>query len=391
MPPKPDRNKPQTSQRHLVYAALAFVSVATLGGQAHAGCAGPIAKDAAATTLSIGKSITSAGLLITQAFIELNDSLTRYANQISNDDQNMVKTQQSLSDRVSAQDNAGTVGQARASVASQFIPSRVVCGIVSQQERVNSSYAQYATYRTQMQTANTSFSNNGPGSGSERGTIQALNTGFNHRCGRYVNASTMDPGGSVLSAISCPAAADATMKDLDIQPWKAILDPIMFTTAARKTAAEDAIKMLTELAPPDPIRGNVLLRSEGQNLHVMRMRDVTRMNLARGVLEDIVALRSSTGGAKSRLATYIELITGQEYNPATNSLSGQLQVIMSAKEPQNASIQVVSARLATQQSLIFELLRLGEQITMLDATALAIKVERSRSGGASVSARPISN
>lgn len=392
MPRKLELNKPHIPLRRLVYATLAFsISMAGISGQAQAGCAGPIAKDAAATSVSMGKSIVSAGLLITQAFIELNDSLTRYANQISNDDQNMVKTQQSLSDRVSVQDNAGTVGQARAEVAQQFIPSKVVCGIVSQQQRMNATQVSYAATRTALQTANTSFSNNGPGSGAERGTLQAMNTGFRNRCDRYANPATMN----APAAINCPSpAADPALRDLDIQPWKALLDPIMFSSASRKLAAEDAVKMLTELAPPDPIRGNVLLRSEGQNLHVMRMRDVTRMNLARGVLEDIVALRAAdpaVAGSKSRLATYIELITGQEYNPATNSLSGQLQVIMAAGEQENAAVQTISARLATQQALIFELLRLGEQITMLDATALAIKVERSRSSGASVSARPISN
>ncbi len=389
MPRKLDLSNRQISKKRFIYAALTFsLLMAGANSPAQAGCAGPIAKDAAATGVSLGKSVVSAGLLITQAFIELNDVLTRYANQISNNDQNLLKTQQSLSDRVSVQDNAGTVGRARAQALTQFVPSKVVCGIVSQQQRLNTSNVHYASYRTQMQNNNTSYSNNAPGSGAERGTMQAMNTAFRARCDRYANPTTMN----APAAINCPSpSADPALRDLDIQPWKAILDPIMFTTTSRQQAAEDAVKMLTELAPPDPIRGNVLLRTEGQNLHVMRMRDVTRMNLARGVLEDIVALRSAAAGDKSRLARYLELVTGQDFDPASNSLSGQLQVVMAAEEPENAGIQAVSAKLATQQALLFELLRLGEQITMLDATALAIKVERSRSGGAGVSARPIGN
>lgn len=381
--------KNQIGKKRFIYAALAFsLMMAGTGSTAQAGCAGPIAKDAATTAVSLAYSVTSAGWLITQAFIELNDSLTRYANQISNNDQNLLKTQSSLSDRVSAQDNAGKVGQARADALTQFIPSKVVCGIVSQQQRLNTTNVHYASYRTQLQNTNTGYSTNAPGSGAERGTIQAMNTAFRTRCDRYANPTTMN----APAALNCPsAAADPALRDYDIQPWKAILDPIMFTSAARQQAAEDAVKMLTELAPPDPIRGNVLLRTEGQNLHVMRMRDVTRMNLARGVLEDIVALRSAASGDKSRLARYLELVTGQDFNPTSNSLSGQLQVVMAAEEPENAGIQSVSAKLATQQALLFELLRLGEQITMLDATALAIKVERSRSGGVGVNARPIGN
>lgn len=375
----------------LVYGALACgLALTGASSSAHAACASAIAKDAASSTISMTKSVASAGLMITQAFIEMNDSLTRYANQLSNNVQNAVKTQQSLSDNLSAQVNSSAMGVSRASAAAEFMPSRVVCNIVSGHERLNTTQASYAAYRTTLQNKNTSYSNNATGSGSERGTLQAMNTVFKDRCSKYANPTTMQPPGSV----PCPGPSDTTLRDLDIQPWKAILDPVSFNSAVRQQAAVDAVRMLTEVAPPDPVRGNILLRQEGQNLHVMRMRDVTRMNLARGVLEDIVAIRTAdpgTPGSKSRLASYIELINGRTYDPATNSLSGELLAVMSAQEPENAAAQTISARLATQQALIFELMRLGEQITALEATELAIKIERSRGAGASVASRPVNN
>lgn len=374
-------------------AGVLSLLLVTAPTASQAACSAAIAKDAVTTSAGIAKDSASAGLLIAQAFVELNDVLTRYANQLSNDDQNLAKSQQSLSDRLNAQITSTDLGETRTEMATEFVPSRVVCGMVARRQALDTTQAYYASYRTTLQNDSTKYSNNATGSGSERGTLQATTSVFSQRCTKYANPATI----GTIPGVSCPGPTDTNFRDLDIQPWKAILDPIAFTTPARQQAAVDAIRMLTEVVPPDPVRGNVLLRQEGQNLHVMRMRDVTRMNLARGILEDIVAMRAvdpaATGAAagKSRLARYIELVTGQDFNPATNSLSGQLPVILAAGEPENAAVQTASAALLTQQALLLNIVSIAQQMSAAMAVDNAISIEASRSGNAGVASRPINN
>lgn len=384
-------------------AAIALTVLSPAGGFA---CGTGIVSDVADTISSNIDEIISAATSATDGFNDLKDALTKLANQGSNDDQNFTNSLSGLADKAAAQVTANTIGQTVSTmVAPEFIPSRTVCGIVSNQRRLGSTMGGYNATRTMAQTRSRDFSNNAAGSVSELGTQSAVEKQFNQRCGLYANAATMQAPAGV-----CAGASDPNFTDLDIQPWKAILDPITFADTGDPTdaygsantkyrdAALDAVRMLTDVTPPDPLKGPALSRTSGQNLHMLRMRDVTRMNLARGVLEDMVAMRtvpdaaSSTGtggdGRRiSRLGRYIELLTGSQING--NSLQGALPVVMAAGETENAAVQTVTARLATQQALIFELMRITEQIVSMEAVELAIKVEGSRAGNASVASRAI--
>lgn len=387
----------------MAVAAIALLSASAGGGYA---CGVEVVKDAASAAASNMSTLITAGVEITLGFNQLIDSLTKLANQGSNDDQNEIQSLSALADKSAAQDTAETIGQTVATeVAPEFMPSRAVCGEVSNQRRAASTLAGYRASRGVAQTRSRNFSTNATGSLSEKGTQGAIEQQFQQRCGLYANAATMSaPSGM------CAAASDPNFTDLDIQPWKAILDPITFQDTGNpsddygssgtkyRDAALDAVRMLTDVTPPDPLKGAALSRTEGQNLHVMRMRDVTRMNLARGVLEDMVAMRTvpdaaSTGGTGgdgrriSRLGRYIELLTGGQIDG--NSLQGALPVVMAAGETENAAVQTVTARLSTQQALIFELMRVTEQIVSMEAVELAIKVEGSRAGNASVSNRTL--
>lgn len=356
------------------------MSVALLAAApAQATCVAKINVDAAMSAATLVAKVAAAGVQITLGFTELIDALTRSANGVSKDEQNANNAESTIIDKRTAQQTASATGAARSEVAKDFVPSRAVCGIVSAQQRLGATQAHYDTLRTNLQKGNTDFSSNAPGSGSEKGQLQALNTVWTDRCSRYANPTTMALPATM--AASCAGPSDATLRDLDIQPWKAFLDPISFKDTLHEQAAKDSVRMLTDVAPPDPVRGNALLRQDGKNLHVLRMRDVTRMNLARGVLEDSVALRSVAGGqTHSRLGRYLEMIMGQSYDPSTNSLNGVLPAVLAAEEPENAAYQTISARLAVQQALIFEIMRVTEQLVAVEATALAVKVERGRTG-----------
>ncbi len=374
------------SSRVLLSGAFMLVAAAPLPAQA---CPAMLMGYASASAGSITAYISSMSLAFSTGFIRFSDAITRLANQESNNEQEHNKANSARNDKVNADQTATAVGAARAELAPQFIPSKVVCGIASTQLRVASTTPNYTAVRRSMAQSNTARSLNGPGSGAERGSLQAMNTIFQGRCTRYMNTTTV----TIPTGLTCPGPADANFKDLDIQPWRSILQPLNLDTPELKQAAADTLIMLTEPAPPDPIRGPVLSRQEGQNAAVMRLRDVTRMNVARAALEDIVAMRTTAAlcatGDNSRLARYVELITGERVTG--NTVGGQMSAIAAAGEPENANVQAVAARLASQKMMLMELLRLTDHWVTMEAVSLAIKTEQGRNSGAGVSARAISN
>jgi hypothetical protein len=362
---------------------LAGAFVVGNANQAHASCAiAVLGPGTLGSVASISTSIATAGLAIAYALSRVSDTLTRHANNTTQSSQARNTARANQADARSIQRTTEQLGEIRTEQTMDFQPSQTTCSAASAQMRVGATGTQYATFRTQLQQQNTNFSNNGPGSGAERGTLQATNTVWNNRCTRYADPALMALPAAM--AASCPGPADATLRNLDIEPWKALLDPVQFANAARQQAALDAIRMLTEITPPDPVRGNALLRVEGQHLHVLRMRDVTRMNLARAVLEDIAAMRrvdTATGQTHSRLARYKELVTGQRYDTATGQLvntPADIEDVRLAREGDNAALQLMAARISTQQGMMFEMMRVAEQIVAIDAVDLAMKVERRR-------------
>ncbi len=385
---KPARQLLAQPARKLVLAAALVAGVAApLPAQA---CPAMLMGFATASTGTITAYISSMSMAFSAGYIRFSDAITRLANQGSNNEQSRNKSDTARSDKENADVTAVSVGSARAEIAQQFIPSKVVCGIASSQLRVASTTPNYAAVRRSMATNNTARSLNGPGSGAERGSLQAITTLFTNRCNRYMD--TTIPG-MIPTGLTCPGPTDANFRNLDIQPWRSILQPLNIDTPELKQAAADTVIMLTEPAPPDPIRGPMLARQEGQSAAVMRLRDVTRMNVARAALEDIVAMRTTAAlcatGDNSRLARYVELITGQTVSG--NTVSGQMSAVASAGEPENANVQAVAARLASQKMMLVEMLRLTDHWITMEAVSLAIKTEQTRGGAVSVSARPISN
>jgi len=116
------------------------------------------------------------------------------------------------------------------------------------------------------------------------------------------------------------------------------------------------------------------------------------MNLVRGVLEDIAAMRTvdaASGQTHSRLVRFEELVTGLKYDTATGtfpSTPADMTDISVSEDSENASMQMLASRLATSLGLKFETNRLMEQIVAMEAVDLAIKVESARSQGATSAA-----
>lgn len=382
----------QKGQGRRVRSSLLLVVALTLGlsvplpAQA---CPAMLMGYASGTVATLTGYITEMSLQFSLGYIRFVDAWTRLANQTSNNEQNRTRGIAALSDRLDTHIDATAIAAQRIDIADQFIPSRVVCGIASSQLRVAATLPTYTGVRRDMATSNTSRSLNGPSSGAERGSLHAMSTVFKGRCDRYANTAVMQ----VPTGITCPGPTDSNMVDLDIQPWRSIFQPLNIDTPELKQAAADTVILLTEPAPPDPIRGPLLTREEGRNAAVMRMRDVTRMNVSRAVLEDIVAMRTTaalcTTGDNSRLARYVELITGQKVSG--NTISGALRAIASAGDTQNSNVQTLAASLATQRMMLSELRDITDQWVTLMAVRLALQVEKTRAADVTIAARPVNN
>lgn len=385
--------------------AVAAVAILTFSSAGVFACGAKVVSTAVDTIDSNMDTLVSAGMSIMMAFNQATGALVKLANQGSNDGQNLVQSLSALSDSSAAQKVAATIGETISTeIAPQFMPSRTVCAAVTQNRRVASTGAAVMAARAVGTTSSRNFLTNAPGSFSELGTQSAIEKQFQRRCGLYANQDTMKAPSGL-----CAPASDPTFVDMDVQPWRSILDPITYQDTGNpsdpygsantkyRDAGYDAVRMLTDVTPPDALKGPALNRDEGKNLHMLRMRDTARMNLAVGVLQEMVAMRtvpdaassSGTGGDGrriSRLGRYIELLAGRQIEG--NSLQGALPVVMAAGEAENAAVQTAIARLSTQQALIFELMRLTEQIVAMEAVELAIKVESARSGSAPVASSP---
>lgn len=340
---------------------------------------------------AIGKSvaavlaeITAMTITVTLGFNNLLSSLTKLANQGSNDVENENLAVSATTDGRRAQYHASEVAAARVDVAVQMRPSRTTCATLSQGRNFEKTAVEYRNSRISMQSAGTNFSLNAPGTPGENGTLAALKWGWGHRCSTYADAAALgNPPG-------CSGASDPQLKDLDITPIKSIFSAYSYGRPELRQAALDTVLLLTEPAPTDAVRGSLLERDDGRNIHVLRMRDVTRMNLARDILQDAVAMRSvstsaGTDGRKvSRLGRIVELMAGTSLtdNDLTSgsmgSLADQVQqlAVTAAADTENANLQGLAAKLVAQKLMLTEMLRMTEQMVAVAAVNLAADVER---------------
>lgn len=360
-------------------------------------CTAVISASIAPSVSVIMADIAAKSIAVTLGFTKLLGAMTKLANQGSNNGQNQMQSFSSLADHKNAASHANEVAKVRTEMAIQMRPSRTTCQILSQQRVFSETSAQYRSARISMQEAGTKYSLNGLGTPGEKGTLAALDSAFKNRCSTYADAAALG------SPPGCSGAADSALIDLDITPQKSIFSAYTYASADLRQAALDSVALLTEPAPPDPVRGSALSRTEGRNIQVNRMRDLTRMNMARDILQDAVALRSEAPAAArdgrqiGRLSRLIELMVGNplsdaDHHAATMSTLAteiQKEAVTAAGEPENANVQALAAKLTAQKMMLTEMLRMTEQMIAVAAINLAADVERSRTGNTSVNSRTL--
>jgi hypothetical protein len=320
---------------------------------------------------------------------DLMDRLPRLANSKGANTESENRATTTNTDKIAIEQTRLKVGEVRSELVGEYVPSTLTCQVASQQKRLENANQNYQAMRDRMSATGTRGSLGAPGSGTEKGSVQSLAKAFSDRCGTYFDSTQI----ALPAGLTCPTNADPKMVNRDISPWTSIFQPINLPAIPATgawppytQAAYDTIKLLIEPTVPDHIKGQALSRPEGQNIHLMRMRDLSRINLARGALEDIVAKRIEPLTADpqdnkkvSRIGRYIEMISGQSVTG--NSVSGELNSVLNAGLMRNTQVQSVLGRLESQKMMLAEFLRYTEQLLALEAVHLGIKIEETKGKG----------
>lgn len=378
--------KGSAAKRHRLGATLIAASLLLpIGAQpAQAACTA-ITVSAAMGVYSAPVAAIYAGIMteFLTAYAKLVPYFPQLANGNSNTNQNLANGATILHDRKVAQESADTIAAVRAEMVTNFTPSRVACVQATRQAALKASYAHYAGTREKISKDYVNTIMGKAGTIGDKGQLKRLQSHWNNRCGRYLDAASLKVEGC--------AQPEADMLDLDMRVVDSMFDPLNIADNRYKKAAQDTIDLLTDVEGFDTLRGAALDRNTGQIQFVDRMRYATRMGVARNALERVVAMRDTPteagadGAKNSRLARYVEMVKGQKVEG--NLLSGELPAVAMAGSPRGANVQANLAQLASQKMLLTEFVRMTEQMIAVEAVRLSVEMEDNRSQrGAMVSA-----
>lgn len=322
----------------------------------------------------------------------LQAALTKYANQGSNNGQNMIQSMSGLQDHVDNTEFANTMAEARVETAMEIRPSQTGCSANQETNKLvgimlglNSGSASFlpSTGTTARQgmaqaesgTFNTTWSN-APGTPGEKGRLAYMNARYNQRIARYNN-----------NAATGLATAPSIAPDADLTPLETIMGKQDLTDPNDLTAAQDVVFNLVGDAVDDPVRGQALIRSEGRGSSILRNQQSARLNLSSTILQGMVERRRNnptTGKSE------------QEFNAEaanySDSATRALEIAKgNAEQGKSANLDTLVAMIGDASRQLFVMQTFMEQWAALKAVSLAIDVKASSAGTASVAARSISN
>jgi hypothetical protein len=292
------------------------------------------------------------------------DALVRYANQGTNNYQNVTDSLAINTDGAAGTRTAVNIAQRRINNSMQIMPSRTTC--VAGTHAKDSIYAVYggsgfggtnAAIRAAETAINNTWSN-ASGTIGERGRLAFQNTRYADRITRYNNQD-----GTGL------AVTPTVGKDRDLLPYESIFKMENLAAANDYQAGKDVVFNLQGDVVLDPVRGAVLSRADGQNLSVTNYSDQTKLNLAGSVLMGLVERRRSTGGYKTEQA----LQNGSSYT----TLALQALAKAQAGETKGQNLDEVSQMIGDSNRQIFMLYYFFEQMAAIQATSLAMDVKGS--------------
>lgn len=341
--------------------------------------------------LSVSLALTTFQQLIEGYLTMISDSLTRKANQGSNNVENYTKTQSALMDRAVAQTTALEIGQVRAMAAIEMVPSRTACRTESNSQRLEDAMfrpANAAVY-VATQRAATDYASNAAGGPTERGSLQASQATFTDMMNGFCDPAIMNPP----AGVNCTVVNDSTGQPMTFrytQPYQAVFGVPNGTIPPNPASPENRaarlfVRMATEPVPTDPIRGPALLRNEGQGLFTRRQSDIATINLARGALDRMVDDRLGTTAPGGESVEYLRQRTWADASGMAKDS------IDRAGQPLSANADDLGPMIADINKIYLQIYNNLERLASIKATHLARVISEGSPGTASIATRSIGN
>ena len=318
----------------------------------------------------------------------LQASLTKYANQGSNNGQNMVESMSALKDQVDNTEFANAVADAKVETAMEIRPSETGCAANQETNKLmgimlglnagsflpsTGTTARQGMAQAESNTFNTIWSN-APRTPGENGRLAYMNNRYTQRIARYNN-----------NAATGLATAPSIAADADLTPLETIMGKQDLTDPDDLTAAQDVVFNLVGDAVDDPVRGQALVRSEGRGAAVLRNQQSSRFNLSSTILQGMVERRRNnptTGKSE------------QTFNADAANYSGSATRALdiakdNAEQGKSANLDTLVTMIGGASRQLFVMQTLMEQWAALKAVGLAIDVKSNSAGNAGVTARTI--
>jgi len=336
----------------------------------------------------VGTALSAFSTLVAYDVRILIDTLTRAAN---NDSQNSTARNNAA---LQAIDNEGAaaiaaqLGVQRANIAMAYVPSKSTCSILSRNMRVTQaaySPARIAQMRATQQDAS-KYASNAPGGPTARGSLQAFSSNFKEINDGFCDPAIMFPSG-VPSGMTCTVVNDSDGKSMAwryTQPYNAIFNRDAIPSS--KTDPEHrAARLYSQIAfepvTPDSSAGVMLSRTEGRYSFLRRKQDIAAMMLARGVVDRMIDDRLWDGTASNPSLQQLRM---RAWNDAQAAYDDAMERVKQGEETNVRDLPVIVKDI---NALYLEIYKSLERIAALKATRLSRTIQSKQGvGGANASA-----
>jgi hypothetical protein len=340
----------------------------------------------------VGEMIDELSDLVDDFIEEIIDELVRFANQGSNNQQNVTDSLAILNDQTDITNLAPEYAQTRVRNAIRMIPSRTACRIYVRdlevsKKMINDYLLGPSGVYSQTQRMETDYAANLPGGPTDKGRIFSSQNLVKDIGDGFCDPAVLKPP----AGFPCTLVDDSAGKPMAFrytQPWLALFgvkDGLIppDTTSPENRAARLFARMAIEPVPVDPLRGAALSRAEGQTLFIRRQSDIAAINLARHALDRMIddRLGENTPGNES-----IEFIRQKMWNDSALTIA---DVKTRAGQPLGANYDDLAPMVGEVNKIYWQVFNNLERLAAIKSVHMARVVQEFKAGASAISARVI--
>lgn len=354
--------------------------------------------------VSINVAIEALQELVEYYLDQVKGSMTKLANQGSNNLQNTTNSLASTNDAVLASSTADTMAAARTTNTARLVPSTSACRIASRDRslmdadtmmRVGAGGIGSGPLYDQSQRTGTDYAANLPGGPTDKGALQASTNSFDDAMNGFCDDDLVNaPGG-----VPCTLVNDRDGQPMSFrfsQPYAAVFgakDDYIPSAAAdpENRAARLFVRYAIEPVPTDPVRGQALVRAEGRTTFITRQSDVAAMNLARGAIDRTVddrmenpSLGTSPSGKPQSLQS-VRMLAWADFDTAFEDAKRR------ASQPLGSNYDDLGPLVGDVNKIYLQLYNNLERLAAIKATRLARLIKQNSAGGTGAASRTMQN